>query len=97
MGNNLQDPSWLPGSVDQAPRPTRWTFTAEYKARVVAEFEAAPHGETSAVLPREGPFHSHLWEWAAIRVAGMVAALDTARAAHSNASPDDPDHSRSPT
>jgi|GEM_PF-5426275 len=25
------------------------TFTAEYKARIVAEYEAAPHGEKSAV------------------------------------------------
>jgi len=37
------------------------TFTAEYKARIVAEYEAAPHGEKSAVcgvrpvpLPRPG-------------------------------------------
>jgi transposase len=56
--------------VDPAPRPTRRTFTAEYKARVVAEYEAAPHGEKSAVLRREGLFHSHVREWVIARDAG---------------------------
>jgi hypothetical protein len=39
---------------DPSARPFRRTFTAEYRARVVAEYEAAPHGEKSAVLRREG-------------------------------------------
>jgi len=39
---------------DPAPRPTRRSFTATYKARIVAEYEGAPHGEKSAVLRREG-------------------------------------------
>jgi transposase-like protein len=51
------------GPVDPAARPVRRTFTAEYKASVVAEYEAAPHGEKSAVLRREGLFHSHVQEW----------------------------------
>jgi transposase-like protein len=55
------------GPVDPAPRATRRSFTAEYKAAVVAECEAAPHGEKSAVLRREGLFHSHLQEWARAR------------------------------
>jgi transposase-like protein len=55
------------GPVDPAPRPTRRSFTAEYKARVVAEYEAAPHGEKSAVLRREGLFHSHVKEWTRAR------------------------------
>ena len=65
-----------PGPVDPAPRPTRRTFTAEYKARIVAEYEAAPHGEKSAVLRREGLFHSHVREWATTRDAGGMAGLD---------------------
>ena len=55
------------GPVDPAPRPTRRSFTAEYKAKVVAEYEAAPHGEKSAVLRREGLFHSHVQEWTRAR------------------------------
>jgi transposase len=58
-------------SVDPAPRPTRRRFTAEYKAAVVAEYEAAPHGEKSAVLRREGLFHSHVQEWSRARDAGV--------------------------
>jgi transposase len=48
--------------VDPAPRPTRRSFTAAYKARIVAEYEGAPHGEKSAVLRREGLYHSHIKE-----------------------------------
>lgn len=55
------------GPVDPAPRPARRSFTAEYKAKVVAEYEAAPHGEKSAVLRREGLFHSHVQEWTRAR------------------------------
>ena len=64
------------GPVNPAPRPTRRTFTAEYKARIVAEYEAAPHGEKSAVLRREGLFHSHVREWATTRDASGLAGLD---------------------
>jgi transposase-like protein len=55
------------GPVNPAPRPARRSFTAEYKAAVVAEYEAAPHGEKSAVLRREGLFHSHVQEWTRAR------------------------------
>jgi len=75
----MQTPSdGMSGPVDPAPRPTRRTFTAEYKARIVAEYEAAPHGEKSAVLRREGLFHSHVREWATTRDAGALAGLDRA-------------------
>lgn len=53
--------------MDPAARPARRTFTAEYKAAIVAEYEAAPHGEKSAVLRREGLFHSHVQEWTGAR------------------------------
>lgn len=68
MSSNKQ-PSETNGSgpVNPAPRPTRRSFTAEYKAKVVAEYEAAPHGEKSAVLRREGLFHSHVQEWSRAR------------------------------
>ena len=71
MSSNKQ-PSETNGSgpVNPAPRPVRRSFTAEYKAKVVAEYEAAPHGEKSAVLRREGLFHSHVQEWSKARDAG---------------------------
>ena len=75
MSSNKQSPEENGSrSVDPAPRPARRSFTAEYKARVVAEYEAAPHGEKSAVLRREGLFHSHVKEWSKARDAGVTPA-----------------------
>lgn len=51
--SRTQEPSSGDG-VDRAAKPTRRLFTAEYLARVLAAYEAAPHGEKSAVLRREG-------------------------------------------
>jgi transposase len=70
-----------PGPVDPAPRPARRTFTAQFKARIVAEYESAPHGEKSAVLRREGLFHSHVREWSSVRNVAGVASLDEAATA----------------
>lgn len=61
-----QDPSAGVG-VDPAPKPTRRSFTAGYRARVLGEYEAAPHGEKSAVLRREGIYQSQVAEWARAR------------------------------
>ena len=55
------------GSVDPAPKPVRRSFTAEYRARVVAEYEAAPRGDKAAVLRREGLYQSQIREWTAAR------------------------------
>jgi transposase-like protein len=68
VSSNKQTPEqYRSGPVNPAPRPTRRSFTAEYKAKVVAEYEAAVHGEKSAVLRREGLFHSHVQEWTRAR------------------------------
>src|SRR3989442_15958215 len=48
-----------------APRPKRRTFSAEYKLRIVAEYDAAPNGEKGAILRRERLYHSHIIEWRA--------------------------------
>ena len=53
--------------ADPAARPVRRTFTAEYRARVVAEYEAAPHGGKAAVLRREGLYQSQIREWTKAR------------------------------
>jgi hypothetical protein len=53
--------------ADPSARPLRRTFTAGYRARVVAEYEAAPHGEKSAVLRREGLYQSQVRRWTAAR------------------------------
>ena len=49
--------------VDPAARPVRRVFTAEYRAMVVSEYEAAPRGQKAAVLRREGLYQSQLRAW----------------------------------
>ncbi|MGI9017619.1 MAG: transposase [Euzebya sp.] len=60
---------------DPATRPTRRSFTAEYKHRIVAEYDEIPQGspERGALLRREGLYTSHISEWRKQRDA---AALD---------------------
>ena len=48
---------------DPAPRPKRRTFSAEYKLRIVAEYDAAPAGKKGAILRRERLYQSHVIEW----------------------------------
>ena len=56
-------------------RPKRRRSTAEYKAQIVAEYEAADHGERGAILRREGLYSSHITEWRKAAEAGAVSAL----------------------
>ena len=65
--------------VDPAPRPVRRTFTAQYRAQLVAEYEAAPHGRKSAVLRREGLYQSTIREWTQARDARAEEAVKPTR------------------
>jgi transposase-like protein len=49
----------------QPGRPARRTFTAAYKARILAAFDALPEGspERGALLRKERLYHSHLEHW----------------------------------
>lgn len=52
------------------PTPRRRSFTAEYKASVLAECDAATEpGQIGAILRREGLYSSHLADWRARRAA----------------------------
>ena len=80
------------GHVDPAARPVRRSFPAEYRARVVAEYEAAPQGQKAAVLRREGLYQSQVRRWALARdslARGPVAARRPHRAAPAGGN-DDP-------
>ena len=66
--------------ADPAARPVRRSFTAEYRARVVAEYDAAPHGQKSAVLRREGLYQSQVAEWSSARDAVARGATPSSRA-----------------
>jgi transposase len=62
---------------DPAARPRRRSFTAEYKERILGEYDALPTGssERGALLRREGLYSSHLAEWRKARDAAGRAAL----------------------
>jgi len=59
----------------RADRPKRRTFTAEYKAAILAEHDAAERGERGAILRREGLYSSHIVEWRKAAEAGASTAL----------------------
>ena len=42
------------GMAPRADQPKRRRFTAEYKAEIMAEYDAADRGERGAILRREG-------------------------------------------
>ena len=62
---------------DPAARPRRRSFTAEYKAEILDEYDALPVGssERGALLRREGLYSSHLAEWRKARDAGAQQGL----------------------
>jgi len=68
-------------AIDPAARPVRRSFTAAYRARVVAEYEAAPHGSKAAVLRREGLYQSQIREWTMARDA-LTRGASAPRRAH---------------
>ena len=62
---------------DPAARPRRRSFTAEYKAGILDEYDALPAGSDGrgALLRREGLYTSHLAEWRKARNAGAIGGL----------------------
>jgi len=60
----------------QPGRPKRRTFTAAYKARILAEFDALPEGspERGALMRRERLYHSHLEHWRHQQETGTLQA-----------------------
>jgi transposase-like protein len=55
-------------------RPRRRTFTAVYKARILAAYDALPEGspERGALLRKERIYHSHLEDWRRQQAAGSL-------------------------
>ena len=58
-----------------SPRPSRRSFSAEYKLAIVAEYENAPNGEKGVILRREGLYSSHVIEWTRARDAGALEGV----------------------
>ncbi len=62
-----------------SPRPSRRSFSPEYKLAIVAEYESAPNGEKGAILRREGLYSSHVIEWTRARDAGALEGVADSR------------------
>jgi transposase len=62
-----------------SPRPSRRSFSPEYKLAIVAEYETAPNGEKGAILRREGLYSSHVIEWTRARDAGVLEGVADSR------------------
>jgi transposase len=81
----MQDPGRVADDGPQRPDPEvperarRRTFTAKYKLKVLAAYDAAPDGEKGAVLRREGLYSSHIVQWRRARDAGALAGLAAPR------------------
>lgn len=60
----------------QPARPRRRSFTAAYKARILAAFDALPEGspERGELLRRERLYHSHLEHWRSQQQKGTLPA-----------------------
>jgi len=66
-------------------KPRRRSFTADYKLRIVAEYDAcAGDGDKGALLRREGLYSSHIVEWRRARDNAAAAGLATPRRAKTN-------------
>jgi transposase-like protein len=60
----------------RSDRPRRRSFTAEYKAAILAEYDSLTEpGAKGALLRREGLYSSHLIEWRRARDTGVQAGL----------------------
>ncbi len=62
----------------RSDRPRRRSFTADYKSKILAEYDAADAAARGALLRREGLYSSHLSEWRKARDVGVSAGLSPA-------------------
>jgi transposase-like protein len=63
--------------TDERPsRPKRRTFTAAYKARILAAYDALPEGspERGALMRKERLYHSHIEHWRKQQKNGTLSA-----------------------
>ncbi len=73
-GTSLENGAMSPRS----DRPRRRSFTAQYKAEILVEYDAADPAGRGVLLRREGLYSSHISEWRKARDAGAVAGLTPA-------------------
>jgi len=79
-GRVVKDPVTTVPDPELTRVAKRRSFTAEYKARILAEADTATdRGQVGALLRREGLYSSLLTEWRKQRDAGALAGLSKPR------------------
>src|SRR5438874_11905557 len=68
-----------PAEPEVTERVTRRVFSAQYKLRILAEYERRDRDGRSALLRREGLYTSSLSEWRKQRDEGALQALSAER------------------
>jgi len=61
--------------VEVTEKATRRRFTAEYKLRILGQYDRLPNGERGAFLRREGLYSSHIDAWRRLLKRGGLSAL----------------------
>ena len=59
----------------RSDRPKRRSFTAQYKADILTEYDATDPAGRGAILRRESLYSSHLTEWRKARDSGALTGL----------------------
>ena len=67
-----------PADPEVSERATRRVFSAQYKLRILAEYERRDRDGKSVLLRREGLYTSSISEWRKQRDEGALQALSTA-------------------
>ena len=65
------------GMAPRADRPKRRRFSAEFKAAILAEYDAADRAGRGEILRREGLYTSHIIEWRKAAAAGSLSGLSS--------------------
>ena len=75
MSKTATSPQLL-STPEVEPRPKRRRFTAQYKAKILAEADAVTEaGQIGEILRREGLYSSHLTDWRRRRADGGMNGL----------------------
>ena len=76
------------GTTEVLPKPTRRSYTAEYKRRIVEEAaQCCQPGQVGALLRREGIYSSQLTSWRRLYEQGALQALKQPRGRRSTQTP----------
>lgn len=86
-GDGPSSPSGPRSAEGPSPRPSRRSFSPEYKLAIVVEYENAPNGEKGAILRREGLYSSHVIEWTRARDAGALEGVADSRRSEKRTKP----------